>query len=132
MGKPSSLSQSYVGTELNGKWWKRYRRDGFFVRGNGTYALEDDAFTFKRLLLKEPLRIPYSAITGVGQGTWHAGKWLAGRPIVKIDWTGPDGSALSSGFGFATQEMAERLTRQLNDRLAKRSRPSISDTAPVL
>ena len=121
MSRRSSLSESYLGTELNGKWWKRYRHDGFFVRGNGVYTLEDDALTFKRLLLKEPIRIPYSAITCVQQGTWHAGKWLAGRPIVKIDWTAPDGSALSSGFGFATREMAEQLINELNERAANRT-----------
>jgi hypothetical protein len=112
--KQSSLSESYVGTELNGKWWKSYRKDGFFVRGNGLHTFEEDALTFKRLLMKEPLRIPYSAISGVRTGTWHAGKWLAGRPIVKVDWTAPDGSTLSSGFGFATDEMADAMLSELN------------------
>jgi hypothetical protein len=122
VAKQSRLSQSYVGTELNGRWWKAYRKDGFLVRGNGAYALEDDALTFKRLLLKEPLRIPYSAITGVRTGTWHAGKWLARRPIVTIDWTAPDGSALSSGFGFATREMADELIAGLNRRIDQSTR----------
>ena len=26
---------AYLGTELDETWWKRYRKDGFFARGNG-------------------------------------------------------------------------------------------------
>lgn len=111
------ITGSYLGTELNGKWWKRYRQDGFFVRGNGHCTLEQDALAFKRLLMKQPLRIPYGAITGVRQGTWHAGKWLAGRPIVKIDWTAPDGSAVSSGIGLGKHETAEALMTALETRM---------------
>lgn len=122
MARRSALSESYAGTEVNGKWWRAYRKDGFLVRGNGRHAFTDDALTFKRLLMKEPLRIPYAAITGVRTGTWHAGKWLAGRPIVKVDWTAPDGSALSSGFGFATREMAETLIKELDARIGRGSR----------
>jgi hypothetical protein len=28
---------SYLGTEVDEKWYKRYRRDGFFARGSGEY-----------------------------------------------------------------------------------------------
>jgi hypothetical protein len=31
----------YVGTEVDGRWWKRYRAAGFFARGNGSFRFAD-------------------------------------------------------------------------------------------
>jgi hypothetical protein len=103
----------YLGTEVNGRWWKTYRRDGLSLRGNGHYWIENDALMFHRLLTKEPFRIPLAAITGARIGSRHGGKWLAGSPIVKIDWTASDGTRLSNGIGVRQREAAEALVELL-------------------
>ena len=46
----------YIGTEINEKWWSRYRGEGFFARGNGEYWFDEDFFYFRRYLTKEPNR----------------------------------------------------------------------------
>jgi hypothetical protein len=84
------------------------------MRGNGQCWIEGDSLRFHRLLTNEPLTIPLAAITGVRTGTWHAGKWLAGKPIVKIDWRNAKGRQLSSGFGFANFADSERLVQELS------------------
>ncbi len=84
----------YVETEIDGKWWKRYRAAGFFARGNGSYWFADGELRFDRALTKELTRIPLAKVTGVTVGTWHAGTWLAGKPIVKVGWEA-DGEQLS-------------------------------------
>lgn len=116
MAEPERHKGQYLGTEIDGRWWKRYRHDGFFVRGNGHYWLEPDALVFHRLLIKEPLRIPYSAITGARIATWHAGKWLTGSPIAKIDWLATDGSRLTSGIGMRHRTDAEALMVEVQRR----------------
>ena len=113
MSEPERQSGQYLGTEIDGRWWKAYRRDGFFLRGNGRYWLDADAFVFLRHLTKEPFRIPFAAISGARIGSWHAGKWLAGSPIVKIDWTGPGGDHLSSGIGMRHRDDADALVALL-------------------
>ncbi len=46
----------YIGTEINEKWWSRYREEGFFARGNGEYWFDEDFFYFRRYPTKEPNR----------------------------------------------------------------------------
>ena len=58
---------NYAGTEVDGRWWKR-ARGPLFIKGNGHYRLEPDALVFQRLLLKEPVRVPYAAMTGARIG----------------------------------------------------------------
>jgi hypothetical protein len=106
-------SGQYLGTEIDGHWWNTYRRHGFFLRGNGHFWLDENAFVFRRRLTSEPMRIPFHAITSIRIGAWHAGKWLADRPIVKIDSTGPNGEHLSSGVGMRRREDAEALVSLL-------------------
>jgi len=122
----------YVGTEIDGKWWKSYRTDGFLMRGNGHYWLEANALTFHRLLTKEPLRIPFEVITGARIGSRHAGKWLVGSPIVKIDWTSPDGVRLTSGIGMRHRSDADALVAELQRQIAGQTRDagSASDCRP--
>jgi hypothetical protein len=68
---------------------------------------------FRKLLSKVPLQIPLSAISEVKIGIWHAGKWLAGRPIVKVDWQNEEGLLLTSGLGLGNHELAQGLVGEL-------------------
>lgn len=87
----------YYGTELDGKWWKRYRKAGYFVRGLGRYWVDESGFVFRRYLLPSEIHIPYGSISSVKLGAWHAGKWAAGRHVLKLEWQ--DGEHhLVSGF----------------------------------
>lgn len=88
---------SYLGTEMDGKWWKRYRRDGFFARGNGLYWYDAHGFHFRRYLTKRTLTVPFGRVTALETGTRHAGRWCSGMSILKILWEN-DGRLLSSGF----------------------------------
>ena len=76
----------YLGTEVDGKWWRRYRGAGFFARGNGRYWADSEAFRFLRYLTRTPLEIPFVRVTTVETGTRHAGRWCMGIPVVKIVW----------------------------------------------
>jgi len=87
----------YLGTEIEEKWWKRYRKDKFSARGNGEYWSDDQAFYFLRYFTKEPITIPFKNIIEFKTGKWHAGKWGFGYPILKIIWLKED-ITLSSGF----------------------------------
>jgi len=91
---------SYLGTEIDEKWWRRYREDGFFARGNGEWWVDGDALYFRRLMTRTPLVIPFDKVAEVKIGTWHAGRWILGRPIFKILWS-RKGLRLSSGFYLA-------------------------------
>lgn len=88
---------SYLGTEIDGKWWKRFRKEGFFARGSGEWWVEGGALSFRRFLTRTPLVIRFDKVTEVKIGTWHAGRWILGRPIFKILWS-REGLRLSSGF----------------------------------
>jgi hypothetical protein len=87
----------YFGTEIDGKWWKRYSKNKLLARGKGTYWHDDTSFYFLRLLTKTPISIPIKDITDFRLGKWHGGKWGAGNPILKIIWH-QDNRKLSSGF----------------------------------
>ncbi|BBD07862.1 hypothetical protein [Desulfovibrio ferrophilus] len=104
---------SYLGTEMDFKWYRRYRADGYFVRGSGEWWFTEDAFCFKRKLLATPMEIPFASIVNVRTGTWHAGKWVIRPVVVKLDWH-LDGRQLCSGFVFAkthegTRQMAAHI-----------------------
>lgn len=115
----------YLGTEIEEKWWKRYRKDGFFARGFGEFWCDEGAFYFSRYLMTRPLIIPFEKILGFQIGAWHAGRWSVGRPIIKISWRGPEGS-LSSGFVLSNSEAhALEIIEEIRDRVPRR-KPSIS------
>ena len=40
----------YLGTEIGESWWRRYRADGFFARGNGELWLDESGLWFSRYL----------------------------------------------------------------------------------
>jgi hypothetical protein len=110
----------YLGTEINERWWRRYGRDGFLARGNGKYWFDEDELCFLRYLTSEPLKISYDEIENISTGTWHAGRWNLGRPIVKLHWE-RNGMQLSSGFVVGkdqreTEEFIVRLMRRVTRR----------------
>lgn len=90
----------YLGTEISGKWWRRYSREGFLARGMGEYWFEDSALLFHRFLTKKPITIPFSEILDIKTGKWHSGRWAGGATVVKIVWQKAD-KHLCSGFVFS-------------------------------
>lgn len=88
---------NYVGTTLGDSWWRRYRAKGYFARGNGMLSLDGDGLRFDRKLIEAPVTIPWAAMTRASLVRSHAGRWILGRPILRIDWR-RDGLALASGF----------------------------------
>ena len=87
----------YLGTEIENKWWKRYKRNKFFARGNGEYWFDNVAFCFHRYLTKHPIEIPLEKIKKLEIGKSHAGRWLFKQRVLKIIWE-KEGLILSSGF----------------------------------
>ncbi len=108
---------NYLGTEVDHRWWKRYRGEGCFIRGNGHCWVEEDAFCFSRIMLKGVLRIPVHCISGVTVGKWHGGTWFAGRPVIKIEWSNENESVLTTGIGLRDRETAQALIDELVSRL---------------
>jgi hypothetical protein len=108
---------NYFGTEVDGRWWRRYRRDGLFARGNGEFWMDGDGLHFLRLLTRSPIDIAWAEITGVRLGRWHAGRWGAGHPILKVDFERRH-LRLTAGFLLSRSwpEM-EGLTADLRDRV---------------
>jgi len=105
---------NYFGTEIDRKWWKRYRKDGLFARGNGRFWLDEEGIRFHKLLTRSPLLIRWEEITGATLGKWHAGRWAAGRPVLKVDFV-RGGLNLCAGFYLSSdrqqmQRLADDLT----------------------
>jgi hypothetical protein len=110
----------YVGTELDGKWWRRYRGRGFFARGNGRYWTDSEAFRFLRYLTRTPLEIPFARVSAVETGTRHAGRWCMGAPIVKIVWE-EDGHRLSSGFVVSREQAGvDNVVLEMRSRIPRK------------
>lgn len=110
---------AYLGTEIGGKWYRRYSAKPWFMRGNGEYRFENGTLYFRRYLTKEPLELPLSKITRITLSSWHAGRWAIGKRILQFHWPA-DGQELSSGFVFTrTAQEAEDLKREF-ERLAAR------------
>jgi len=68
----------YLGTEVEGKWWRRYREGNFFMRGNGEYWYDEQGFYFLRYLATKPVFVPFQAMLEVKLGKWHSGRWALG------------------------------------------------------
>jgi hypothetical protein len=103
----------YLGTEIDGKWWKRYMKDGLMMRGNGVHWYDRSTFWFLRYLSQDPIAIPFEKMTGVRVGTWHAGRWALGLPIIKFVWEN-QGQSLTSGFVLAYESQeALRILEEL-------------------
>ena len=110
---------SYFGTEIGGKWWKRYRAPTFYARGNGEVWLDADALHFRKYLTRAPLEIRWDEMTGARLGSWHAGKWGGSYPILKIEFRRDD-RALSAGFMLEESWPAmEQFAADLRARIAR-------------
>ncbi len=88
---------AYIGTEIDEIWWKRYKQDKMFARGNGKFWFDDKGIYFHRYLTKTPMFIPFNLMQEFKISTWHAGRWSMGIPILKIVWR-KNFMLLSSGF----------------------------------
>ena len=110
---------NYFGTEIDQRWSRRFREDGFFARGNGELWFEEGGLFFRRFLTKTPLEIGWDEMTGARLGRWHSGRWGAGRPILKIDFR-RHGQELSAGFLLSKswpqmEAFAADLNRKIGD-----------------
>lgn len=93
----SARAGAYLGTEVDGAWWRRYRRSGFFARGNGEFWYDGGGFHFRRYLTRRATTVPFEHVVDIEIGSRHAGRWCAGAPILKLVWECDD-HRLSSGF----------------------------------
>jgi len=114
----------YLGTEINGKWWRRYSSDGLLARGNGEFWIDASALFFRRYLTKIPIAIPFGDVLDVKVGTWHAGRWAGGAPVVKIVWKKAD-NHLSSGFVFSRDAReTEALVQEIRSHMQQAISPA--------
>ena len=113
---PNRRRGNYLGTEIDEKWWKRYRKDKMFARGNGEYWFADAALYFRRYLTKEPIRIQFENVFQVKIGKSHAGRWLFRPRVLKLLWKHND-LKLSSGFVlFRSSEETEAILLDIKQR----------------
>lgn len=107
----------YFGTEVDGKWWKRYKGRAFFARGNGEFWMDDDGIHFRKLLTERPLTIRWHEMTDADLSRTHAGRWATGRPILQVMFQ-RDGHDLVAGFLLSRnwddmEELASDLRRKI-------------------
>ena len=107
---------SYLGTERDGRWWKRALGEGLFVKGLGSSLIDEHGIVFRRIGINRDIVIPYASMRGVRIGNWHGGTWSARRPILKIDWEHV-GRAHSSGFLIPDRTEAARVRDDLTARI---------------
>ncbi|MGQ9471540.1 MAG: PH-like domain-containing protein [Candidatus Aminicenantales bacterium] len=108
----------YLGTEIDGKWWKRYGKNQFLARGLGDYWQNEEGFYFLRYATQEPIFIPFRQALTIKTGKWHFGRWAMGRDIIKIVWQS-EGHELSSGFIVAGGKKETLLLKNDLERLVK-------------
>ena len=109
----------YLGTEIDGKWWRRYSGDGLLARGIGEFWIDDSALFFRRFLTKVPIVISFGNVLDVKVGNWFSGRWAGGAPIVKIVWKKAD-NHLSSGFVFSCDlRETEALVQEIRSHMGK-------------
>jgi hypothetical protein len=110
----------YLGTEIDGKWWRRFHKLRLFARGNGMYWWNERALYFRRYLTRRPIEIPFAMVHQIETGHWHAGRWCAGQTVVKLIWE-YEGQRLSSGFVLAKDRAANaQLITALRARIGHR------------
>ena len=110
-------SGQYVGTYIDGKWWKPYTGERLYTGGDGEYWYDEDAFYFLRYLPQDLLTIPLEKVSEVRVGRWHCGNWALGSRVVRLFWR-HDGRRLISGFvlshrGTGAQEFVDFIRERL-------------------
>jgi hypothetical protein len=111
---------SYYGTEIDGKWWRRYRAPGFLARGNGELWQDAAGVHFRKALTRAPLSISWGEMTAVRLGKWHCGRPGYGRPLLKVDFRRA-GLDLTAGFRLSGDPNgAEQLAADLTEQLSRR------------
>lgn len=113
---PHHRKGHYLGTVIDEKWWKRYKKNKLFARGNGKYWYDRDIFYFLRYLTKQPIQIPFSKIIRLEIGKSHAGRWLFKQNVLKMIWE-KDGRLLSSGFIVARDRLETEMVMAEIERL---------------
>ena len=103
----------YLGTEIDEKWWKRYRKDKFFARGDGEYWFDDTGLYFRRYLTKRPIEIPFAKVIEVKIGKSHAGRWLLGSRVLKLIWKKDDMKLISGFIVSRNQRETEAIAADL-------------------
>lgn len=98
----------YAGTTIGEKWWKRYREHGFLARGLGAMKLTIEGIWFHRRLTKKPLLVRWERIRRLRYGTWHAGQWAGGNPVLKVHW---EERARELVSGYVPAKDSEELAR---------------------
>jgi hypothetical protein len=106
-----------MGTELDEKWYRRYKKKGFFARGLGDWWIENNIFRFHRIMLKKDLEIPLARVRAIELGRWHGGQWAGRKRVLKFIWE-HEGRRLSSGFVLTRSSadaarLREKLERQI-------------------
>lgn len=108
------ITGKYFGTEINEKWWRRYKKNKMLARGNGTLSYDEQSITFLRYLTNVPIVIEFEKIIEFKVGKWHAGQWGVGTPIIKVLWKN-DNKLLSSGFSVSKRSAEiETVVSELN------------------
>ena len=111
---------NYYGTEIDGRWWQRYRSTGFFARGNGRFWMDERGLHFHKALAGAPLTILWDEISAVWLGTWHCGRWGLGRPLLKVGFA-RDGRNLTAGFQLSGDRQGmDQLVGDITARLSRR------------
>ena len=113
---PIQKSARYAGTQMADKWYKIYKKDLFWVRGNGKIWLGDDRIHFLRIGLKKEILIPCKSIKDIKFGYWHCRGWQIWLTI-KVIWE-REGQLLSTGFVVsrhkeATKEFANLIRKKI-------------------
>lgn len=88
---------SYLGTVIEGKWWKPYFRDGMLCKAPGRWQLGADGLYFLRLFTRKPLFFPFAAMRGLTVSRSHAGNFVFKPVVISLDWV-EGGRWLSSGL----------------------------------
>ena len=108
----------YLGTEIDGKWWRRYSEDGLLARGIGECWVDSTALFFRRYLTTAPIVIPLHDVIDIEVGRWHSDRWAGGAPVTKIVWKKED-KRLSSGFVFSRDAReTDAAVRAIRSRLS--------------
>ena len=109
----------YLGTEIDGKWWRRYRGSGFSARGNGQFWMDDEGIQFRKFLTKTPVTIEWHEARHATLGESHAGRWAMRKPILKVRFI-REGESLEAGFlQSADWDEMSRLAADLNRRIVE-------------